>query len=163
MDATSLATVWATVALVLFIALCIYLKVPGMVSRALDQRAERIRNELEEARRLREEAQALLAEYQAKRKAAEQEASEIVDVARREAAALAEDAKRKTEDYVARRTTMAEQKIAQAERDAVNEVRASAVELAVEAARKVLADKANAKVDADLFKTSVAEVKARLN
>jgi F-type H+-transporting ATPase subunit b len=150
MDATSLATVWATIALVIFIALCIYLKVPGMVSGALDKRAERIRNELEEAKRLREEAQALLAEYQKKRKEAEQEAAEIVEIAKREAVALADEAKRKTEDYVARRTTMAEQKIAQAERD-------------VEAARKVLGDKTDSKADADLFKKSVEEVKARLN
>jgi F-type H+-transporting ATPase subunit b len=163
MDATSLATVWATIALVIFIALCIYLKVPGMVSGALDKRAERIRNELEEAKRLREEAQALLAEYQKKRKEAEQEAAEIVEIAKREAVALADEAKRKTEDYVARRTTMAEQKIAQAERDAVSEVRARAVDLAVEAARKVLGDKTDSKADADLFKKSVEEVKARLN
>lgn len=163
MDATSLATVWATIALVIFIALCIYLKVPGMVSKALDQRAERIRNELEEAKRLREEAQVLLAEYQKKRKEAEQEAAEIVEIAKREAAALADDAKRKTEDYVTRRTAMAEQKITQAERDAVSEVRARAVDLAVEAARKVLGDKTDSKADADLFKKSVAEVKARLN
>jgi len=163
MDATSLATVWATIALAIFIALCIYLKVPGMVSGALDKRAERIRNELEEAKRLREEAQALLAEYQKKRKEAEQEAAEIVEIAKREAVALAEEAKRKTEDYVARRTSMAEQKIAQAERDAVSEVRARAVDLAVEAARKVLGDKTDSKADADLFKKSVEEVKARLN
>ncbi len=163
MDATSLATLWATIALVIFIALCIYLKVPGMVSGALDKRAERIRNELEEAKRLREEAQALLAEYQKKRKEAEQEAAEIVEIAKREAVALADEAKRKTEDYVARRTTMAEQKIAQAERDAVSEVRARAVDLAVEAARKVLGDKTDSKADADLFKKSVEEVKARLN
>lgn len=163
MDATSLATVWATIALAIFIALCIYLKVPGMVSGALDKRAERIRNELEEAKRLREEAQALLAEYQKKRKEAEQEAAEIVEIAKREAVALADEAKRKTEDYVARRTSMAEQKIAQAERDAVSEVRARAVDLAVEAARKVLGDKTDSKADADLFKKSVEEVKARLN
>ncbi|EXL09295.1 F0F1 ATP synthase subunit B [Aquamicrobium defluvii] len=163
MDATSLATVWATIALVIFIALCIYLKVPGMVSGALDKRAERIRNELEEAKRLREEAHALLAEYQKKRKEAEQEAAEIVEIAKREAVALADEAKRKTEDYVARRTSMAEQKIAQAERDAVSEVRARAVDLAVEAARKVLGDKTDSKADADLFKKSVEEVKARLN
>lgn len=163
MDATSLATVWATIALVIFIALCIYLKVPGMVSGALDKRAERIRNELEEAKRLREEAHALLAEYQKKRKEAEQEAAEIVEIAKREAVALADEAKRKTEDYVARRTSMAEQKIAQAERDAVSEVRARAVDLAVEAARKVLGNKTDSKADADLFKKSVEEVKARLN
>ena len=64
MDATSLATVWVTVALFIFLGIVAYMKVPGMISRALDARAARIRADLEEARRLREEAQALLAEYQ---------------------------------------------------------------------------------------------------
>ena len=163
MDATSLATVWVLIALIIFIAICIYFKVPALVAGALDKRAERIGNELGEARRLREEAQALLAEYQKKRKIAEAEAVEIVETAKREAAALAEEAKHRTQDYVTRRTAMAEQKISQAERDAVSEVRASAVEVAVEAARKVLGDKLGAQPDADLFKKSVAEVKARLN
>lgn len=163
MDATSLATVWATVALVIFIGICIYVKVPAIVSKALDQRADKIRAELDEARKLREEAQSLLAEYQKKRKAAEQEAAEIVEAAKREAAALAEEAQKKTEDYVARRTALAEQKIGQAEREAINEVRSSAVDLAVEAARKVLGARVDAKTDGDLFKASLAEVKAKLN
>jgi F-type H+-transporting ATPase subunit b len=163
MDATSLATVWATVALLIFIGICIYVKVPAVISKSLDQRADKIRSELDEARKLREEAQSLLAEYQKKRKAAEQEAADIVEAAKREAAVLAEEAHKKTEDYVARRTALAEQKIGQAEREAINEVRASAVDLAVEAARKVLAGRVGAKADGDLFKASLAEVKAKLN
>lgn len=163
MDATSLATVWATIALLIFIGICIYVKVPAVISKSLDQRADKIRSELDEARKLREEAQALLAEYQKKRKAAEQEAADIVEAAKREAAVLAEEAHKKTEEYVARRTALAEQKIGQAERDAVNEVRARAVDVAVEAARSVLASKVDGKADADLFKASVAELKARLN
>ncbi|KQZ93891.1 ATP F0F1 synthase subunit B [Mesorhizobium sp. Root157] len=163
MDATSLATVWATVALVIFIGICIYVKVPAMVTKSLDQRADKIRAELDEARKLREEAQSLLAEYQKKRKAAEQEAADIVEAAKREAAVLAEEAHKKTEDYVARRTVLAEQKIGQAEREAINEVRASAVDLAVEAARKVLAGRVDAKANTDMFKASMQEVKAKLN
>ena len=163
MDATSLATVWATIALLIFIGICIYVKVPAVISKSLDQRADKIRSELDEARKLREEAQSLLAEYQKKRKAAEQEAADIVEAAKREAAVLAEEAHKKTEDYVARRTALAEQKIGQAEREAINEVRASAVDLAVEAARKVLAGRVDAKADGDLFKASLAEVKAKLN
>lgn len=157
------ATFWAFVALVIFIAIVIYLKVPATISKSLDERAVRIRNELDEARRLREEAQQLLAEYQRKRKEAEKEAGDIVAAAKREAGQLVEDAKKKTDEYVARRTALAEQKIGQAERDAVNEVRARAVDVAVEAARSVLAAKVDGKVDADLFKASVAELKARLN
>ena len=163
MDATSLATVWATVALLIFVAILLYIKVPAMLSKSLDARSDKIRAELDDARRLREEAQALLAEYQKKRKEAEQEAADIVAAAKNEAALLAEDAHKKTEDYVARRTALAEQKIGQAEREAINEVRASAVELAVEAARKVLGDKVDAKADANLFKASLAEVQAKLH
>ena len=163
MDATPLATLWATVALLIFIGIVLYIKVPAMLSKALDARADRIRGELDDARRLREEAQTLLADYQKKRKEAEQEAAEIVEAAKREAAALAEEAHKRTEDYVARRTALAEQKIGQAEREAIAEVRASAVDLAVEAARQVLAAKADARTGAELFKTALQEVKAKLN
>ncbi|HEY4192615.1 MAG TPA: F0F1 ATP synthase subunit B [Mesorhizobium sp.] len=163
MDATSLATLWALIALLIFIGICIYIKVPGMMAKSLDTRGARIRSELEEARTLREEAQALLAEYQKKRKEAEQEAGAIVEAARREAEILASEAHQRTEDYVARRTALAEQKIGQAERDAIAEVRSSAVDLAVEAARKLLASHADAKAGADLFKASLQEVKSKLN
>ena len=163
MDATSLATLWAAIALFIFIGIVIYIKVPAMLTKSLDDRASRIRNELDEAKRLREEAQALLQEYQRKRKEAEKEAAAIVEAAKTEAKLLAEDAHRKSEDYVARRTAMAEQKITQAEREAIAEVRARAVDLAVEAARKVLGDKVDAKTGADLFKSSLSEVKAKLN
>lgn len=157
------ATFWAFISLVIFLAIVVYLKVPGMMGKSLDERAGRISNELEEARRLREEAQQLLAEYQRKRREAEQEAGEIVAAAKREASHLVEEAHKKTEDYVARRTALAEQKIAQAERDAVTEVRSSAVDIAVEAARAVLAGKVDAKADAGLFKASVQELKGKLN
>jgi F-type H+-transporting ATPase subunit b len=157
------ATFWALIALVIFLALMVYLKVPGVVGKSLDGRAERIRDELEEARRLREEAQSLLAEYQRKRKEAEKEAGEIVAAAQREAHAIIEETKQKTEEYVARRNKLAEQKIAQAETEAVNDVRASAVDIAVAAAGRILKDKVDAKTSADLFKSSLSEVKTRLN
>ncbi|RLP23250.1 F0F1 ATP synthase subunit B [Mesorhizobium sp. YM1C-6-2] len=163
MDATSLATVWATVGLLIFIGIVVYLKVPGMIAKALDARAAKIRADLDEARRLREEAQALLAEFQQKRKDAEQEAADIVTAAKREAELLLADAHKKTEDYVQRRTVMAEQKIAQAEREAVNEVRSSAVDIAVEAARKLLAGSADIKAGEELFKSSLQELKSKLN
>lgn len=157
------ATFWALVGLVIFLALMVYVKVPGMITRSLDDRADKIRDELEQARRLREEAQQLLAEYQRKRKEAEKEAAEIVESARHEADMLVREAKQKTEEYVARRTALAEQKIGQAERDAVNEVRSNAVDIAVAAARKLLADKVDATVAEKLFKSSVEDVKTRLN
>lgn len=154
---------WATVALVIFLAIVIYMKVPGMIARSLDARADKIRDELEEARKLREEAQSLLAEYEKKRKDAEAEAASIVEAARREAKMLADDAKVKTEEYVTRRTALAEQKIEQAERDAIAEVRATAVDNAVEAARKLLGDKVDGKTASALFASSLDAVKSKLN
>ncbi|MDX8452100.1 F0F1 ATP synthase subunit B [Mesorhizobium sp. VK9D] len=163
MDATSLATLWAAIALFIFLGAIIYLKVPGMLAKSLDARAAKISGELEEARKLREEAQQLLGQYQQKRKEAEKEAADIVAAAKREAELLASEAAKKTEDYVARRTALAEQKIGQAEREAVSEVRASAVDIAVEAARALLAAKVDVKAGADLFKSALDDVKAKLN
>ncbi|WP_273784804.1 F0F1 ATP synthase subunit B [Brucella intermedia] len=157
------ATFWALIGLIIFLAILAYLKVPGMVGRSLDERADRIKNELEEARTLREEAQQLLAEYHRKRKEAEKEASDIVASAEREAKALLEDAKRATEEYVARRNKLAEQKIATAEVDAINAVRASAVDLAVAAAGRIVAEKVDAKVAGNLFKDALSQVKTNLN
>lgn len=157
------ATFWATVALVLFFALIAYFKVPAMIGKALDGRSDKIRNDLEEARHLREEAQQLLAEYQRKRKEAEAEAETIVSSAKREADALKADAERKTEEYVTRRTAIAEQKIAQAEGQAIAEVKAAAVDIAVEAAESLMGKKMSGAAGADMFKKSLAEVKARMN
>ena len=157
------ATFWALVALIIFLAVVVYLKVPGMIGKSLDDRAEKIRNELEEARKLREEAQALLAEYQKKRKEAEKEASDIVDAAKREAEMITAEAKQKTDEYVTRRTAMAEQKIAQAEADAMDEVRGSAVDMALAAATQILGEKVSGKAATDLFKQSLDEVKTRMN
>lgn len=153
------ATFWAFIALVIFVVIVVYMKVPGMIGRTLDERADRIKKELEEARTLREEAQQLLAEYHRKRKEAEKEAGDIVASAEREAKALLEEAKRATEEYVARRNKLAEQKIATAETDAINAVRASAVDLAVAAAGSILAEKVDAKAAGNLFNDALAQVK----
>ncbi|TCL75848.1 F0F1 ATP synthase subunit B [Rhizobium sp. BK251] len=157
------ATFFAFVGLVLFLALIVYLKVPGMMAKSLDDRADHIRNELAEAKRLREEAQHLLAEYQRKRKEAEAEAAHIVAAAEREAEMLTEEARKKTEEFVANRTAISEQKIKQAEADAMKAVRSAAVDLGIAAAESVLAKKADNGVQSKLFETAVGEVKNRLN
>lgn len=156
-------TFFAFVALLLFIGLVVYLKVPGMMAKSLDDRADQIRNELAEAKRLREEAQHLLAEYQRKRKEAEADAANIVAAAEREAEMLTAEARKKTEEFVANRTALSEQKIKQAEADAMKAVRSAAVDLAIAAAESVLAKKAGGKVQSELFNTAVSEVKTRLN
>jgi F-type H+-transporting ATPase subunit b len=163
MDATSWATLWALVGLLIFFGIAVYIKAPAMLAKSLDERAKRISDELDEAKRLRDEAKSLLAEYQKKRKEAEAEAADILTAAKREAELFVEDAKAKAEDYVARRTASAEQKIAQAERDAVNEVRSLAADIAVEAARSTIAAKVDAKAAASLFESSLQALKSKLN
>ncbi|WP_320200816.1 F0F1 ATP synthase subunit B [Agrobacterium sp. rho-13.3] len=157
------ATFFALVGLVLFFVLIAYLKVPGMLAGSLDERAGNIKEELAEAKRLREEAQHLLAEYQRKRKEAEADAANIIASAEREAAALTADAKVKTEEFVARRNALSEQKIKQAEADAIGAVRAAAVDIAIAASEKLIAEKTTAAANAKLFKSAIGEVKSRMN
>ncbi|MFK0165752.1 F0F1 ATP synthase subunit B [Rhizobium sp. NPDC090279] len=156
-------TFFAFVGLLIFLGLVVYLKVPGMMAKSLDDRADQIRNELAEAKRLREEAQHLLAEYQRKRKEAEAEAAHIVAAAEREAEMLTAEARKKTEEFVANRTALSEQKIKQAEADAMKAVRSAAVDLAIAAAESVLAKKADGSIQSGLFNDAVKEVKTRLN
>jgi F-type H+-transporting ATPase subunit b len=157
------AAFWALVALVIFFGIIIYLKVPGTVTSALDKRAVTIRAELDEARKLREESQALLAEYQRKGREAEAEAEEIVDQARREAEAITAEAGRRLEEYVASRTKMAEEKIAQAETQALQEVKSLSADVAIAAAEKILGAKVKGATADSLIARSISDVKSKLN
>lgn len=157
------ATFWALVGLILFFAVIIYMKVPGKLAAALDNRAETIRTELEQARKLREEAQALLAEYQRKAREAEAEVEEIIDQAKREAEAFGAEAKKRVEDYVASRTKMAEGKIAQAEAQAIREVRSLSADVAIAAAQRILAARTRGAAAEGLIKQAIDDVKAKLH
>ena len=154
---------WVAVGFVIFVAVLIYVGVPKMMTKALDDRAKRVQDELNEARRLKEEAQKLLAEYQAKQRQADDEAAAIVAGARAEAERFAAEAKAKMEEFVARRSKMAETKIAQAEAQAVADVRAAAAEAAVSAAEKILTDSVKGKVADDLLARGIGDVKTKLN
>lgn len=145
-----------------FVGVVLYFGVFGRVTAALDARADAIRSELEEARKLREEAQALLAQYQRKQRDAEEEAQEIVSQARHEAERLANETKQKLAEQVARRTALAEQKIAQAEAQAAKDVRDAATEIAITAAARVIADTADAARQDALIDRSLDEVRQRL-
>jgi len=120
------AEFWVAVAFVIFVGVLIYYGVHTMITGVLDQRSARIRADLDEARRLKEEAAALLAEYRRKQQSAEREAAQIVAGAKAEADRLGVEAKTRMEEFVARRTKMAETKIAQAEAQALADVRAAA-------------------------------------
>ena len=163
MDATAWATFWVFLALLTLIGLMVYLGVPGKIVGALDARSEKIRSELADAARLREEAKALLAEYQRRRGEAVAEAEAIIDQARREADAMAQEARERLEDYVTRRTKAVEQRIAQAESQAVTEVRSRAVDVATDAAARVLAEKADGQARRSLIDQSIAAIRSNLN
>lgn len=154
---------WVAVAFVILIAVFIYVGVPGQVTKALDVRRDRIKTELDEARRLKDEAAALVAEYRGRREAAEREAQEIVANAKAEAERLAVESKAKMEDFVARRTKMAETKIAQAEAQALADVRAAAADAAVAAAAQVLTQSVKGATADDLVARGIAEIRQKLN
>jgi F-type H+-transporting ATPase subunit b len=154
---------WVAVGFAIFVGILIYVGVPKMMAKALDDRAKRVQDELDEARRLKEEAQKLLAEYKAKQRQADDEAAAIIAGAKAEAERFAADAKAKIEEFVARRSKMAETKIAQAEAQAVADVRAAAAEAAVTAAEKILTDSVKGKVADDLLARGISDVKTKLN
>jgi F-type H+-transporting ATPase subunit b len=156
------ATLVATVALILFLVLVVYLKVPGMITKALDGRIKAIETELAEAERLRLEAKFLLEEYESKRQAATKEAEGIVAAAREEAFRLTAEAKTSLEALIARRTKAVEDKIAQAESQAIAEVRSRSADVAVEAARVLLTKQMASKGDA-LVDQAIKDVGAKLN
>ena len=157
------AEFWVAVAFVLMLGIFGYFGVHRVILAALDNRSLRIRKDLDDARRLKEEAQSLVAEYRARRECAEREAQEIVAAAQADAERIAVEAKAKMEDFVARRTKTAESKIALAEAQALADVRAAAVEAAVAAASTVLSQSVKGSVADDLLAKGIAEVQQKLN
>jgi F-type H+-transporting ATPase subunit b len=154
---------WVAVAFVILMVLFAYLGIHRTVLTALDKRADRIKAELDDARRLKEEAAKLLADYKSKRTSAEREAEEIIANAKAEAERIASEAKAKMEDFVARRTKTAEGKIALAEAQAVADVRSAAANAAVTAASTILSQSVKGSVADDLLAKGITEVRAKLN
>jgi F-type H+-transporting ATPase subunit b len=156
-------TFWVGLAFLVLIGMMVKMGVPAMINKSLDDRASAIKTELDEAKRLREEAAKLLADYQKKHSEAEDEAKAIIDQARRDAEALAADTRRSLKEQLERRTKQAEAKIARAEAQAVSEVRASAVDSAIAAAEKLLAEQARGAVGTGLIEQSIRDLKTRVN
>jgi F-type H+-transporting ATPase subunit b len=154
---------WVALGFFCFLALLVYLGVHRKVFDSLDARRARIKSELDDARRLREEAQALLAEFERKGRDAEKEAEAIIASAKVEAERLATEAKARIEDFVARRTKMAEQKIVQAEAQALADVKSAAADAAVAAAERILSVSAKGKVAEDLLARGIEDVKSKFN
>jgi F-type H+-transporting ATPase subunit b len=154
---------WVALAFIVFVGVLGYIGVHRMLAKSLDDRAGRIKAELDEARKLKDEAAELLAEYQRKRQAAEGEAQDIIAGAKAEAERLAVEAKTRIEDFVARRTKLAETKIAQAEAQAAADVRSAAAEAAVAAAEKILSAEAKGNLANELIAKGIDDVRKKLN
>ena len=157
------AEFWVAVAFVIFIGVLGYFRVHKLLLKSIDDRRERIKVEFDEARRLKAEAEALLATYRRKQQEAEHEAQAIVAGARTEAERLAAEAEAKIEEFVVRRTKMAENKIAQAEAQALADVRSAAAEVAVAAAKTILTRTVKDKVADNLLAKGIEDFKGKLN
>jgi len=154
---------WVAIAFVILLVVFGYLGVHRTLLTALDHRAERIKAELDDATRLKQEAAKVLADYKARSATAEREAADIIASAKVEAERIATEARAKMEDFVARRTKTAESKIALAEAQALADVRAAAAEAAVQAASTILSQSVKGQVADDLLAKGITEVRQKLN
>jgi F-type H+-transporting ATPase subunit b len=154
---------WVAVSFFLFVGFVLYLGVHKKIAAALDARSAMIAKELDEARRLRDEAEQVLADYKRKQGEVVTETKNIVDLAVREAEALAAETRKSVKEHFDRRIKLAEDKIARAEQDAVREVRTVAVDAAVAAAQSLIAKNLTADRAGQLVSESIDTLKSKLN
>ena len=156
-------TIWVFLAIVVVIAGLMYKGIHKVMAKSLDDRAEGIRKELDDARTLREEAQSLLASYQRKQAEAEEQAKNIVDQARKDAKAMAGQARADLKERLTRRAEQAEAKIATAEAQAMTDVKSRAVELASKAAEKLIREQFKSTDHNALIKDGISQMGKTLN
>lgn len=149
---------WVSIAMLVLVGVFIWKKVPGLIAGGLDAKIQEIKDQLDEAKNLRAEAEALRDEYAVKLKDAEKHAEEMLSNAERDADAILKKAEADGKLMVERRKRMAEDKIAAAEREAVDEVKAVAVGAAAAAARKLIAEKHGADQDRKLADEVIASI-----
>ncbi|MEM9169087.1 MAG: F0F1 ATP synthase subunit B [Pseudomonadota bacterium] len=154
---------WVSVGFILVIVGFGALGVHKTVAKALDERAQKIADELDQARRLREEAQETLAQYQRRQRDAEEEAQAIIDQAKKDARRLAEETRDKINGQIERRIKAAEDKIARAEAQALADVRGQTADLAVETAREIVKARVDKRAHAALVDKAITELRAKLH
>ncbi len=157
------AELWVAVGLILFIAIVVIAKVPGLIAGQLDARAAKIQSELDEAARLRAEAEALLAQIRQEKAEAEAQAAEMLKAAEADARVMEAEARAKLEESLARRQALAERRIAQAEAQAAVEVKAAAADLAARAAEQILTARLAGQTTDPLVDDAIAQIGSRLN
>jgi F-type H+-transporting ATPase subunit b len=153
---------WVALGLVVLIGIVLYQRVPAFIGAALDTRAAGIARELDEARRLREEAAALLASFRQKAADAGREAESIVTEAKEEAERFAAESRTQLKALVERRAKQAQDKIAQAEAHAIAEIRARAADAAADAAERLIVLRTDAAKTASLIANAIRELPEKL-
>ncbi|MGE0183755.1 MAG: F0F1 ATP synthase subunit B [Parvularculaceae bacterium] len=156
-------TFWVLLAFLLVIGLFWRAGVHKMIAAGLDKRAQDIADELDRARALRDEAQELLAKYQRRQREAEEEASGIIEQAKKDAQRLAAEAREKIEEQITRRTKAAEEKIARAEAQAIAEMRSQTADLAIEAAREIIGSRMDQGAQSALAERAIDELRTKLH
>jgi F-type H+-transporting ATPase subunit b len=154
---------WVAIAFLIFLGILLRVGAPSLLFKTLDDRSARIKSELDEAVRLRKEAEDVLAEYKGRQNEAEKTAQSIIHNAGVEAERIAAEAQVKIEEFIARRTRMAENKIAQAEAQALADVRAAAADVAVAAAEALLVSTTKGAAAESLVSQGIADLKSKLN
>ncbi len=162
-DILSDATFFVAIGLAVFIGILVWKKIPAMIARMLDEKSAAIAKELDDARKLREDAAALLSSYQRKQRDAEREADDILAGARAEAERIQAEARTQTAQTIERRTRLAEQKIAQAELAALAEVKAATANAAISAARTIIEKRMGDDEARAYANNSLNELRSKLN
>lgn len=154
---------WVLIAFLIVIGVFWRVRLHAKIAGALDKRSQRIADELDHARKLREEAQELLAQYQRRQREAEEEAKGIIEQARRDAERLAAESREKINEQIERRAKAAEEKIARAEAQAIAEVRGQIADLSIETARKIIAERMDQGAQAALIEKAISELRGKLH
>jgi F-type H+-transporting ATPase subunit b len=154
---------WEWLGLLAVIAIFLYKGAPAFIARALDRRAEAIAKELESVKRLREEAETVLINYRERAQSAQSEAAAILDESRAETERLTAEARAQMQAQIERRARQAQERIAQAEANAMTEIRALAADTAVTAAQKLIAARLGEDKASALINQGIAELPAKLN
>lgn len=154
---------WVSLGFLVVVALFIYMGVHKQLTGGLDKRAQKIADEIDEARRLREEAQELLAQYQRRQREAEEEAKSIIDQAKRDAKRLAAESRDKINDQLGRRMKAAEEKIARAEAQAIAEVRSQTADVAITAAGDIIRTRMDQGAQSAMAERAINDLRSKLN
>lgn len=160
LDDTSL---WVLVAFLIVMGIAVAAGLPRIASSFFADRADTVRRQLDEARSLREEAQRMLAEYQKRQRDAEEEAQGIIEQAKADAKIMAAEARAKLDDQLTRRRQAAEERIARAEAQAINEMRGKAADLAIEAARDIISTRVDDRSQASLIDKAVGDLRSQIS